>query len=355
MKVAIVTGVGGLVGAAAARAFSPIMDVVVGVDNDMRADFFGANASTRWSVEQLRGELANFRNVDADIRDISAMNALFGDFGANIAAVIHCAAQPSHDWAASDPFTDFTVNANGTLAILEATRTYCPAASFVFCSTNKVYGDRPNSLPLITVGQRYELAAEHEYAEYGIDESMSIDDSTHSIFGVSKAAADLLVQEYGRYFGMKTVAVRGGCLTGPGHSGAQLHGFLAHLMRCAATNQPYTIFGYDGLQVRDNLHAHDLAEAFLAIYAHPGSGRAYNIGGGRHSNCSMLEAIEMCESITGTKMAITYDDTARIGDHKWWISDTRAFSKDFGDWSPVYDVPAILEAIYVEGRSRWCE
>ena len=353
MSVAVITGAGGLVGAAAVRAFAPRVSSVLGIDNDMRATFFGESASTKWSIHRLVEEVPNFTPVALDIRDAEGIAGLFGDYGRSISVVIHCAAQPSHDWAATDPHTDFTVNANGTLAMLEATRQHCDAATFIFCSTNKVYGDRPNSLPLETVGDRFEIAADHEYYAHGIDESMSIDASTHSIFGVSKAAADLLVQEYGRYFGMNTVALRGGCLTGPGHSGAQLHGFLAHLMRCAAVEDPYTIFGYDGLQVRDNLHADDLASAFLAICDSPTSGQAYNVGGGRFASCSMREAIAMCESITGKSMKITYDDTARIGDHRWWISDTRAMERDFGGWTPTHKVAATLEAIYAEGRSRW--
>lgn len=353
MSTAIITGAGGLVGAAAVRAFAARVDTVIGIDNDLRAEFFGADASTKWSVEQLTEEVVNFSCVAADIRDHDTIGELFATHSESIDVVIHAAAQPSHDWAASAPLTDFSVNALGTLHLLEATRRYAPSAAFVFCSTNKVYGDTPNALPLTVVGDRYELDASHKWAENGIDESMTIDDSTHSLFGVSKVAADLLVQEYGRYFGMKTVALRGGCLTGPGHSGAQLHGFLAHLMRCAATDTPYTIFGYDGLQVRDNLHANDLAHAMIAYTEQPTSGRAYNIGGGRHSNCSMREAIAICESITGRPMNVSYDATARIGDHQWWISDTRMFADDFGGWQPTYDVVAILEEIYREGRERW--
>ncbi len=353
MDVVVITGAGGLVGGASARAFSPRAGRIIGLDNDMRAHFFGPDASTRWSVERLQHDVENFEARDIDVRDANTVDALFAEHGASIKAVIHTAAQPSHDWAARDPFTDFSVNANGTLVLLEATRKHCPEATFIFCSTNKVYGDTPNHLPLVERSTRLELDPSHRWAEHGIDETMSIDDSTHSLFGVSKAAADLLVQEYGRYFGMHTVALRGGCLTGPGHSGAQLHGFLAHLMRCAALDLPYTIFGYKGLQVRDNLHADDLAAAFLAIHDQPRSGEAYNIGGGRFANCSMTEAIQMCEEITGRKMQVTYDDTARIGDHKWWISDTRKFSDHFGGWKPEHDVASILEDIYAEGRERW--
>ena len=355
MDIVIVTGAGGLVGAAAVRAFAPRVDLVVGLDNDMRSHFFGAGASTKWSVSKLEEEFVNFSCASIDIRDHDAITLLFATHGANIRAVIHTAAQPSHDWAAQEPLTDFSVNATGTLILLEATRHHAPNATFMFCSTNKVYGDTPNALPLEARATRLELAASHRWSAFGIDESMSIDNSTHSLFGVSKVAADLLVQEYGRYFSMNTVALRGGCLTGPGHSGAQLHGFLAHLMHCAAVGEPYTICGYGGLQVRDNLHAADLSDAFLAIYDQPVSGRAYNMGGGRFSNCSVLEAIEMCGSITSKPMKIAYDDQARVGDHRWWISDTRRFEADFSGWKPSRDVPTILEEIYVEGRTRWSQ
>ena len=349
----MVTGVGGLVGGATARAFARRCDLVIGIDNDMRARFFGAEASTSWAVDRLRSELDNFEAVDLDIRDADAVQQLFADHGASIEVVVHAAAQPSHDWAAREPMTDFTVNANGTMVLLEATRQHAPGVTFIFCSTNKVYGDRPNALPLVAHETRLELDPTHPWFEHGIDESMSIDASTHSLFGVSKTAADLLVQEYGRYFGLNTVALRGGCLTGPGHSGTQLHGFLAHLVRCAELDLDYTIFGYDGLQVRDNLHAADLADAFCAIADAPRSGEAYNIGGGRHANCSMREAIAMCEELTGRPMRTTYDPSARVGDHQWWISDTRKFSEHFGGWTPRHDIPAILEAIHSEGRSRW--
>jgi CDP-paratose 2-epimerase len=358
MDVAVVTGAGGLVGAAATRAFAARGHRVVGVDNDMRARYFGADASTRWAIERLQSEVPEFVYVPADVRDRQAIDELFAEHGSSIDVVVHAAAQPSHDWAARDPLTDFTVNAEGTLLLLEATRRHCPEATFVFCSTNKVYGDTPNRLPLVEREARLELDASHRWAEHGIDESMSLDDSMHSLFGVSKAAADLLVQEYGRYFGLHTVALRGGCLTGPGHTGTQLHGFLAHLMRCTALGLPYTVFGYGAKQVRDNLHADDLALAFVAIHeafadGEAKGGHAYNIGGGRFANCSMLEAIELCEEIAGRRLEWTYDDQARAGDHRWWISDTRAFSSAFRDWKPTHDIPSILEAIHAEGRSRW--
>ncbi len=345
MSIAIVTGSGGLVGAETVRLFSARGLDVVGVDNDMRSVFFGAEASTAWQVENLRQTCPGYRHVSADIRDKAAMDALFASYGHEIAVVVHCAAQPSHDWAARDPMMDFTVNAVGTLTLLEATRQHAPEAAFIFVSTNKVYGDRPNHLPLVEQATRYTLSAGHPWAEHGFPEEMSIDNCLHSLFGASKVSADVLVQEYGRYFGMKTACFRGGCLTGPGHSGAQLHGFLAYLMKCAMTGTPYTVFGYKGKQVRDNIHARDLVEAFWCFFRRPGSGEVYNMGGGTHSNCSMMEAITIAEGIAGRPMQVKYDETNRIGDHIWWISDVRRFQSHYPDWRYQYDVPAIMQDI----------
>ncbi|HJL88584.1 MAG TPA: NAD-dependent epimerase/dehydratase family protein, partial [SAR324 cluster bacterium] len=250
----------------------------------------------------------------------------------------------SHDWAAQDPFKDFTVNANGTLVLLEMTRKYAPEAVFIFTSTNKVYGDLPNSLPLVEKETRWELE-EHPYAKFGIDEQMSIDQSKHSLFGASKVAADLLVQEYGRYFGMKTGIFRGGCLTGPAHSGTQLHGFLAYLAKCAVSGASYTIFGYKGKQVRDNIHSHDLVSMFWEYFLKPRIGEVYNAGGSRYSNCSMLEAIRICEELSGREMNRSYEETNRIGDHIWWISDVRKFQSHFPDWNYRYSIREILNEI----------
>jgi CDP-paratose 2-epimerase len=353
MDIVIVTGAGGVVGAATCRRYVAEFDVVVGVDNDQRAQFFGPEASTAWSTAQLAREHSNYVAVNADIRDERAIDELFATYGSDIKLIVHCAAQPSHDWAASAPLTDFTINANGTMVLLEATRKHAPEAVFIFTSTNKVYGDTPNMLPLVETESRWELEPTHRWARDGIDETMSIDNCKHSLFGVSKAAADLMVQEYGRYFGTKTVTMRGGCLTGPGHSGAQLHGFLAYLMKCAATDRPYTIFGYKGKQVRDNLHSDDLVAAFDAAYRAPRPGEVYNMGGGRWSDCSVLEAIELCETITGRPMQWSYDDTARSGDHIWWVSDTAKFREHFPQWQPRHSVKDILEEIYHEGLARW--
>src|SRR5512132_3297897 len=295
MATAIVTGSGGLIGSESVRYFAEHGFDVVGLENDMRAEFFGSIASTRPVTERLTKLYRNFRWVDLDIRDADGVDRVFAGAG-KIELIVHAAAQPSHDWAASDPQTDFTVNANGTLNLLEATRRHCPDASFVFCSTNKVYGDLPNQLPLVELDTRLELTEDHPYFD-GIDSLMSIDRSTHSLFGVSKAAADLAVQEYGQYFDMPTVCFRGGCLTGPNHAGAQLHGFLSYLMRCTVSGDSYTVFGYQGKQVRDNIHSADLVRAFAAFHAKPQPASVYNIGGGRGANCSMLEAIALCEQI----------------------------------------------------------
>ena len=354
MAVAIITGAAGLIGSEAATYFGAQGLDVVGVDNDMRAYFFGAEASTSWNRTRVEAALGKgYRHVGADIREASAIDRLFAEYGKDIKLVIHAAAQPSHDWAAREPHTDFSVNAVGTLNMLEATRRNAPDAAFVFTSTNKVYGDRPNGLPLVEQDTRWEISASHEYFAEGIPESMSIDESTHSLFGASKVAADVLVQEYGRYFGMKTACFRGGCLTGPNHSGAQLHGFLAYLMKCAATGRPYTVFGYKGKQVRDNIHSTDLIHAFDAFFRDPKSAQVYNIGGGRFSNCSMIEAIRLCEEITGREMSWTYSEANRTGDHIWWISDLSRFRSHYPNWSLTYDVAAILREMYELNRDRW--
>ena len=319
----------------------------------MRACFFGESASTAANSARLVREFeGSFRSLDVDIRDRDRIDSLLAEYGSAVELVIHTAAQPSHDWAASDPHTDFTINANGTINLLQAVREHAPAATFVFCSTNKVYGDLPNQLPLQEHELRLELPVEHRYYE-GIDTSMSIDKSTHSLFGVSKASADLLVQEYGHYFDMPTVCFRGGCLTGPNHAGAQLHGFLSYLMRCVMTGESYTVFGYGGKQVRDNIHSADLVAAFHAFHRNPRSAAVYNIGGGRHSNCSMLEAIAECERIAGRELEWMLADDNRIGDHRWWISDLEPFERDYPDWKLNYDVTAILEEIHTQKAANW--
>jgi CDP-paratose 2-epimerase len=353
MPTAIVTGSGGLIGSESVKRFVDAGYDVVGLENDMRARFFGPAASTAHTTARLARTFPDsFRSVELDIRDADGVDRVFAEHAGSLELVIHTAAQPSHDWAASAPQTDFTVNANGTLNLLEATRRYAPAATFIFCSTNKVYGDLPNLLPLIELDDRLELPEDHRYFR-GIDASMSIDASTHSLFGVSKAAADLLVQEYGRYFEMPTACFRGGCLTGPNHAGAKLHGFLSYLMRCTMTGDPYTVFGYGGKQVRDNIHSADLVAAFQAFASAPREAAVYNIGGGRQSNCSMLEAIELCEQIAGRELDWKLSDQNRIGDHRWWISDLEPFRRDFPDWEIRYDVEAVLRDIYEQNAELW--
>ena len=355
MSVAIITGSAGLIGSEAARFFAAEGMHVVGVDNDMRRRFFGDEASTRRQRERLQQELgSSYTHVESDIRDDDAIDTLFGQYGRQIELVVHTAAQPSHDWAAREPKTDFGINAQGTLNLLEATRQNASDAVFIFTSTNKVYGDTPNRLPLVEQATRWEIEPSHTYAG-GIREDMSIDHTLHSVFGASKVAADVMVQEYGRYFDLRTVCFRGGCLTGPGHSGTQLHGFLAYLMKCAATGTPYTVFGYKGKQVRDNIHSADLIGAFAEFFRSPSCGAVYNIGGGRFSNCSMLEAIAVCEQIVGREMNWTYAEANRSGDHIWWISDVGRFEMDYPGWRLKYNVDDILGEIYQVNAEVWLE
>lgn len=344
-RVAVVTGSAGLIGAEAVRFLCRRGFDVVGIDNDMRREFFGDQASTKWSRDLLRAECDNYRHLEADIRDESAVQSVFAEYGSDIELIIHTAAQPSHDWAAREPLTDFTVNANGTLNLLEATRRHCPNASFIFTSTNKVYGDNPNQLPLIELETRWEIDPSHEYAECGINESMSVDQTTHSLFGVSKLAADALVQEYGKYFGMNTVCFRGGCLTGPGHSGTQLHGFLSYLVKCCITGDHYTVYGYQGKQVRDNIHSFDLVQMFWEYHQYPRPGEVYNAGGGRFSHCSMQEAIHIAEGIVGQKLEHEYSDRNRTGDHIWYVSDTSKFQTHYPKWKQQFGIHQIIEQI----------
>ena len=345
MSVALVTGSAGLIGSETCKKFHAEGLAIAGIDNDMRARFFGPEASTSATRQRVEAALPNYTHHAIDIRDFDAVQGVFERYGAEIQVVVHTAAQPSHDWAAREPHTDFSVNATGTLNLLEAARLHCPDAVFIFTSTNKVYGDTPNRLPLVELEKRWEIDPSHPYAA-GIDESMSIDQTKHSLFGASKVAADILVQEYGRYFGMKTVCFRGGCLTGPGHAGTELHGFLAYLMKCAATGAPYRVFGYQGKQVRDNIHSHDLVEAFWQFFRAPRAGEVYNLGGSRHANCSMLEAIEICEQISEQKLNWTYVEDNRVGDHIWWISDVGKFQRDFPGWKYRYGIREILREIH---------
>jgi CDP-paratose 2-epimerase len=353
VSVAVVTGSAGLIGSEAVRHFTALGLDVVGIDNDMRARFFGPEASTAWNVRRLTSELGTrYHHQDVDIRDRDALADIFTRYGRDVAVVIHTAAQPSHDWALRDPYTDFDINATGTLNVLQNVRDHCIEAPVIHCSTNKVYGDRPNSLPLVELETRWEIEPGHTY-EQGIREDMSIDHCLHSVFGASKVAADVMVQEYGRYFGLRTACFRGGTLTGPAHAATELHGYLAYVMRCNMERRKYTILGYKGKMVRDAIHSHDVLAAFEAFFRNPRPAAVYNLGGGRHSNASHLEAFALAEKITGIEMVTEYTDVNRVGDHQWWISSNAAFQADYPDWEQVYDVPMILQEIYEANVDRW--
>ncbi|MCX6128319.1 MAG: NAD-dependent epimerase/dehydratase family protein [Proteobacteria bacterium] len=345
MSLAIVTGSSGLIGSETVKFLHEKGYAIIGIDNHMRSYFFGDDGSTEWNTQVLQKTIKNYQHEAIDIRDEAAINALFQKHKGLVDLVVHTAAQPSHDWAAREPLTDFSVNAQGTLVLLEATRKFAPEATFIFTSTNKVYGDRPNDLPLVELDLRWEIDGEHAFFNYGIDESMSIDQSKHSVFGASKVAADIMVQEYGRYFGLKTGTFRGGCLTGPAHSGAELHGFLSYLVKCAVTGRPYNIFGYKGKQVRDNIHSYDLVNAFWHFHQKPKAGAVYNMGGSRKNSCSILEAIALIEKLSGKQLAYTVQDQNRTGDHIWYISDVRAFQYDYPSWNFRYNLPTIVQEI----------
>lgn len=348
MSKALITGSAGLIGSEAVRFFAEKGYEIFGVDNNMRQYFFGKEASTDWNKNILEEKYKKqYKHFSVDIRDFSALEEIFQKNEFDI--VIHTAAQPSHDWAAKEPLTDFSVNAQGTLNLLECTRKYCPKATFIFTSTNKVYGDTPNSLPLIETETRWELPEDHKYFK-GIDESMSIDQTLHSVFGASKVAADVMVQEYGKYFNLNTAVFRGGCLTGPAHSGTELHGFLAYLIKCVATGKKYTIYGYKGKQVRDNIHSYDLVNMFWHFHKKPRQGEVYNAGGGRHSNISMLEAFKKAENILGKKANYEYIEQNRIGDHIWYVSDVSKFKSHYPGWQYKYDGDMIIEEICRNGH-----
>ena len=353
MSTVLITGSSGLIGGEAVGFFSSKFDNIIGIDNDMRAYFFGKESSTKWNRTRLEDKYKNFSSENIDIRNYQNLEKLFLKHNSTIKLIIHTAAQPSHDWAAKEPLTDFTVNATGTVNLLELTRKHCKDAVFIFTSTNKVYGDTPNFLPLNELDKRWEIDSSHKYFRAGIDEKMSIDHSKHSVFGASKVAADVMVQEYGKYFNIKTGVFRGGCLTGPNHTGAELHGFLAYLMKCALTKTHYSIFGYKGKQVRDNIHSYDLVNMFWHFYNNPKCGEVYNAGGSRHSNCSMLEAIELCEKITGNKMEYSYLEKNRSGDHIWYISDVSKFKEHFPKWSYEYNLEDTLFQMFKNMKQRY--
>lgn len=345
MSVVVVSGSCGLIGSETVSFFAEKGFDVVGIDNNMRRSFFGPEGCVLWNQRRLRKLYKNYRHYSADIRFRGKIYSIFRKYGKDIALVVHTAAQPSHDWAAKDPATDFGVNAQGTLVMLEALRRFSPEAVFIFTSTNKVYGDTPNRLPLVEQDGRFDLPADHKYFK-GIDESMSIDNCLHSVFGASKVAADIMTQEYGRYFHLKTGVFRGGCLTGPAHSGAELHGFLSYLVKCSVSKRKYKIYGYKGKQVRDNIHSFDLVNAFYHYFRDPRRGEVYNIGGGRFANISVLEAIKLCEKISGEEFDYEYIDTNRIGDHKWWISDVTKFKSHYPEWDYKFGMEEMIRQIY---------
>ena len=344
MSIVIITGSSGLVGSEAVNFFSKKGFDVIGIDNNLRKFFFGLDGSTSWIKKKIIKENINYSHFNTDIRNYEDLKKIFSKYKKNISLIIHCAAQPSHDYGKNYPIIDFDVNAKGTLNLLELTKSYCPNAPFIFMSTNKVYGDNPNKLKIIEKAKRYELKKKDIYYK-GINETLTIDNCTHSFFGVSKTYADLIVQEYGRNVGLKTVCFRAGCITGPNHSGAKLHGFLSYLIKQCLSKKKYTIIGYKGKQVRDNLHSHDLINSFWEFYKKPKKGVVYNIGGGRFSNCSILEAIEEIELIKNIKIKRQIIKQNRVGDHIWYITDNKKFKKDYPNWKQKYNTKKIINEL----------
>ena len=344
MSIIIITGSSGLVGSESVDFFCKKGFDVIGIDNDLRSFFFGKDGSTIWVKKRLIKEHKKFKHHNVDIRNINELKKIFSKYRKNISLVIHCAAQPSHDYGKNYPILDFNVNATGTLNLLEMTKKFCPDSPFIFMSTNKVYGDNPNNLKIFEKSKRWELKKEHPYYK-GINENFSIDNCTHSFFGVSKTYADLIVQEYGKNVGLKTVSFRGGCITGPNHSGAKLHGFLSYLVKISISKKEYSLIGYKGKQVRDNLHSRDLVNCFWEFYKKPKYGEIYNIGGGRFSNCSILEALEILEKLKKIEIKKKMVKKNRVGDHIWYISDTKKFRKDYPNWKQKYNTQKIIEEL----------
>ena len=353
MSVVIVTGSGGLVGSEAARVFAALGYDVVGIDNDMRRLFFGSDASTLWNVNRLERELGSgYWHFSVDIRNREAVMDVFRIYSENVAVVVHAAAQPSRDWGGREPSTDFAVNAIGTLNVLEATREFAPGATFIFTSTSKVYGDRPNGLPLVELDTRYELEPSHPYFR-GVGEDMAVDACSHAISGASKLSADLLVQEYGRSFGLNTVCFRSGTVTGQNQSSTALHGYIAYLIKCAGSGGHYTVYGYKGKKVRDVIHVSDLAAAFVEFVKHPRTGETYNLGGGRRTNCSVIEAIELAQAVTRKRMNWSYLSAMRTGEPVWWIGDNSKFEAHYPGWGMTYDLERIFEEVHEANLDRW--
>ena len=344
MSVVIITGSSGLVGSESVEFFCKKGFDVVGIDNNLRNHFFGKDGSTIWVKKKLLNKHKNFKSNNIDIRNFNSVEKIFKKYKKNISLIIHCAAQPSHDYGKKFPILDFNVNATGTLNLLELTKRYCPDSPFIFMSTNKVYGDNPNKLKIIEKSKRWELKEKDIFFK-GIDEKFSIDNCTHSFFGVSKTYADLIVQEYGKNIGLKTVSFRGGCITGPNHSGAKLHGFLSYLVKSSLRKKSYSLIGYKGKQVRDNLHSFDLVNCFWEFYKKPKYGEVYNMGGGRYSNCSVLEALDIVEKLKNINIKKKIIKENRVGDHIWYVSNTKKFKKDYPNWKQKYNTKKIIEEL----------
>ena len=344
MKIALITGSCGLVGSESSSFFSKKGFKILGIDNNTRKFFFGKDGDISWVKKKLKNNLNNYHHLNIDIRNYLSLKKIFLKYKKNIKVIIHAAAQPSHDWAKNQPFIDFEINARGTLNLLELTKQYCPKAPFIFMSTNKVYGDNPNFLPLVEKKTRWEIKNNHKYRD-GIDETMSIDNCTHSFFGASKAYSDLIVQEYGKNVGLKTACFRAGCITGPNHSGAKLHGFLSYLVKSSLQNKNYTLIGYKGKQVRDNIHSEDLVSCFWEFYKKPKMGEVYNTGGGRYSNCSIVEALNLVQTITGKKIKKKIIKENRVGDHIWYVSNMSKFKRDYPNWRQSYSSKKIIQEL----------
>ncbi len=350
MKVALITGSCGLVGSESSLFFSRKGFEIVGIENNARKFFFGKDGDTVWIKSKLKSSIKKYKHYNTDIRNYNSLKQIFKKYRKKISIIIHCAAQPSHDWAKDKPFVDFDINAKGTLNLLELTRIFCPKVPFIFMSTNKVYGDNPNFLPIVEKKTRWEIKKTHKFFG-GIDESMSIDNCTHSFFGTSKAYADLVVQEYGKNNGLKTTCFRAGCITGPNHSGAKLHGFLSYLVKISLKQKKYNLIGYKGKQVRDNIHSSDLVRCFWEFYKKPSRGEIYNVGGGRFSNCSVIEALNIVEDIAKIKIKKKYSKKNRVGDHIWYISTMKKFKKHYPSWQQKYSSRKIISELIKEFSS----
>tara|TARA_B100001027_G_C16263675_1_gene330782 strand:- start:368 stop:1417 length:1050 start_codon:yes stop_codon:yes gene_type:complete len=344
MSVVLITGSTGLVGSESVRFFCKKGFDVIGIDNNLRKFFFGKDGSTLWLKNKLLKDFKNFKNFNVDIRNFTSLDKIFKKYSKNISLIVHCAAQPSHDYGKNFPIIDFNINATGTLNLLELTKKYCALSPFIFMSTNKVYGDNPNKLKIYEKSTRWELKKSDKFFK-GVNETFPIDNCTHSFFGVSKTYADLIVQEYGKNVGLKTVCFRGGCITGPNHSGTKLHGFLSYLVKLSLSKKKYSLIGYKGKQVRDNLHSKDLINCFWEFYKKPKKGEIYNIGGGRYSNCSILEALNIVEEISKTKIKKEFIKKPRVGDHIWYVSNISKFKKDYPNWKQIYNTKKIIEEL----------